>query len=212
VRLGLHFNLTEGRPLSAALARHWPVLPRLPHLLAAAHLRGLPQAALRAELQAQLAAFVQARGGGPSHIDGHQHVHHLPQVREALLELLAGLPSVQVRDTGDVRGPGHAFKRLVIERSGGRAMSHKLQSLGRQANTQLLGVYDFIDTDYRRLMQGWLAAVPERGGLVFCHPGMADGAAADPIAAARVRELAYLEGEDFEADLYAAGVCLGPDV
>ena len=27
---GLHFNLTEGRPLSPALARHWPQLPSLP--------------------------------------------------------------------------------------------------------------------------------------------------------------------------------------
>jgi len=39
VRIGLHFNLTEGRPLSAALAARWPAFPRLPALIVRAHLR-----------------------------------------------------------------------------------------------------------------------------------------------------------------------------
>jgi hypothetical protein len=37
--VGLHFNLSEGAPLSAELRAHWPVLPGLARLLAAAALR-----------------------------------------------------------------------------------------------------------------------------------------------------------------------------
>ena len=48
VELGLHFNLTEGTPLSPDLAAHWPVLPGLAKLLALAHLRRLPAAAIAA--------------------------------------------------------------------------------------------------------------------------------------------------------------------
>ena len=83
---GLHFNLTEGRPLSPALARCWPQLPSLPRLLLAAHAGRLPLAALADELAAQWDAFVQAAGVAPDFIDGHQHVHHLPGVRGLLLD------------------------------------------------------------------------------------------------------------------------------
>ncbi|OYU73744.1 MAG: hypothetical protein CFE32_20010, partial [Alphaproteobacteria bacterium PA3] len=50
---GLHLNLSEGVPLSPALARLWPQLPPLPRLIVAAHTGRLPLAALRDELAAQ---------------------------------------------------------------------------------------------------------------------------------------------------------------
>jgi hypothetical protein len=60
-------------------------------------------------------------------------------------------------------------------------------------------------------MQGWLSALPSEGALLFCHPGASSGSAADdPIGAARKREFEYLRGEEFVADLAAAGVVLGP--
>jgi predicted glycoside hydrolase/deacetylase ChbG (UPF0249 family) len=214
VRTGLHFNLTEGRPLSPELASLWPQFPALETLIVDAHLRRLPEAALRAELLAQMQAFEQGRGKAPSHVDGHQHVHHLPQVREALLTLLAPRADIRVRHTGRVCGPGFSVKRLLIEGTGGRTLGRQLVALSRQANMQLYGVYDFVQPDYRRLMQSWLADLPEEGSLVFCHPGEALAAKEaadsppDPIAAARVRELAYLASDDFKADLDAAGVRL----
>src|SRR5205823_3125456 len=49
LELGLHFNLSEGVPCSAELRAHWPTLPGLGRLLALAHLRMLPIAAIGAE-------------------------------------------------------------------------------------------------------------------------------------------------------------------
>lgn len=209
---GLHFNLTDGRPLSPALARHWPRLPSLPCLLLAALARRLPLAAIQDELAAQWQVFEAASGAAPDFIDGHQHVHHLPGVRGLLLGWLRSHP-VPVRSTAHVAGPGFGLKRWVIEHSGGRALAGALTHAGVPHNALLLGAYDFAATDYRALMQAWLAQVPVDGALLFCHPGRAslDGQAApDAIAAARVRELAYLAGDDFPADLAAAGVVLGP--
>ena len=205
---GLHLNLTEGAPLSAALARHWPQLPRLPRLIAAAHLGRLPLAALADELAAQLGAFHAATGRLPDHLDGHQHVHHLPGVRNLLLRLLDTLPPTTfVRSTAHVGGPGFAVKRWLIERTGGRALGRRLAQRGAAHNGVLIGCYDFIATDYRALVQRWLAALPAGGALLFCHPGDADGEA-DPIAAARLREAAYLGSAAFADDLVAAGVRL----
>lgn len=213
VRVGLHFNLTEGRPLAASLARVWPQLPSLPRLIALAHLRRLPRAPLQDEWEAQCQAFESVFGRPPAHVDGHQHIHHLPGVRGIVLAALDAAAGLTVRNTGHVDGPGHAVKRRLIEATGGRWLARRLQQRGRSANTRLLGVYDFTATDYRRLMQAWLAALPVSGGLVFCHPGEAVEAGAtaqavDPIAAARVRELAYLSSAAFSDDLAAAGVRL----
>jgi len=211
-QVGLHFNLTEGMPLSPALACVWPKLPALPRLIADAHLGRLPLAAIAAELAAQWQAVADGLGAAPDFIDGHQHVHHLPGVRQALLDWLQRQPAVPaVRNTGHLAGPGFGLKRWLIERTGGRALAKALRQRRWPHNSVLLGAYDFTAA-YRPLMQAWLRQVPASGALLFCHPGLAAavGDAPDAIAAARVRELAYLSGPEFAADLQAAGVVLTP--
>ena len=212
--LGLHFNLTEGAPLSPDLARVWPFLPGLERLMVLAHFGRLPKAPLAVELRAQRAAFADAVGHAPAFIDGHQHVHHLPGVRDILLDLLTDGGSRKappaVRNTGHVVGPGHAMKRMLIEQTGGEALQRLLRERGLRHNDALLGVYDFRGDGYRGLMRGWLAAAPASGGLVFCHPNHAEAIATDPIGEARRREAAYFAGAAFADDLAEAGVTVGP--
>lgn len=201
LRAGLHLNLTEGRPLSPALAALWPQLPALPSLIVQAHARRLPVAAVREEWRLQLDAFEQATGHAPTHIDGHQHVAHLPQLRELLLELLDRRPGVTARHTGRVDGPGFAFKRWVIANTGGRALGRELERQGRAQNRQLLGVYDFQGA-YRPWMQRWLNAAADEGALLFCHPGEPNEKGADDaIASARRIEFDYLASPSFADDL-----------
>ncbi|MGZ5275820.1 MAG: ChbG/HpnK family deacetylase [Caldimonas sp.] len=212
--LGLHFNLSEGAPLSADLARVWPELPGLERLIALAHLGRLPLPALAAEFRAQHDAFADAAGRAPAFVDGHQHVHHLPGIRTLLLEAIApgGArgEAPAVRNTGHVVGPGHGWKRMLIERTGGRALQRLLDRRGLRHNGALLGVYDFATSDYRRLVRGWLRAAPVSGGLVFCHPNHVVAASADPIGPARRREATYLASSAFADDLGEAGVSVGP--
>jgi chitin disaccharide deacetylase len=210
VEMGLHFNLTEGESLSEALRKHWPRLPSLGRLIAMAHLGRLPLDAVAAEFNAQRAAFERALGWPPGFVDGHQHVHHLPGVRDVVLAALDGSPEVAVRNTGRVLGPGFGFKRAVIAGTGGRALHRALVQRRRAHNAALLGVYDFKPGAYRRWMQSWLAAVPAEGALLFCHPGAANGSGVvDAIASARGPEAAYLASDEFTEDLAAARVTLG---
>ncbi|MEO8544122.1 MAG: ChbG/HpnK family deacetylase [Burkholderiaceae bacterium] len=210
VGMGLHLNLTEGVPLSTQLARVWPRLPSLPRLLVQTHLRLAPRQALQREIAAQWHAFVAATGRAPDFVDGHQHVHHLPVVRDALMAVLDTLPvRPAVRSTARVLGRAHAFKRWLIAATGGRALGRQLVRRALPHNGALLGVYDFHNTDYRALMQSWLGDLPPQGGLVFCHPGALSGLDAhDAIAAARGRELAYLSSDAFVQDLANAHVVL----
>jgi hypothetical protein len=212
VERGLHFNLTEGRPLSRDLLRVWGRFPKLPVLIACAHLRTLPRAALRAEFDAQFDAFVAATGAPPRFVDGHRHVHHLPVVRNILLDALAHCPTqVAVRNTGLVLGSGIERRRIVIERTGGRALLRRLRERGIAHNAALNGVYDRRATNYRALMRHWLATLPDQGALLACEPDadVAPGAA-DPAGAARARERAYLESADFDADLRVFDIVLAP--
>ena len=212
LELGLHFNLSEGAPLSAELRSRWPTLPGLARVLAAAALHTLPLAAIAAEFRAQADTFADALGRAPAFVDGHQHVHALPGVREIVLDTIAAWPiRPAVRNTAHLRGPGAAFKRRVIEASGGRALERALVARGIAHNRVLLGAYAFDAIVYRALVQRWLAAAPPEGGLLFCHPcAAAADSGTDPIADARRREAAYLASDAFATDLAAAGVTIGP--
>ena len=211
VDIGLHLNLTEGRPLSRPLAAIWPRLPQLRGLILQSYLGQLPVPELRVELQAQLEAFRSAIGAEPAYVDGHQHIHHLPGLRDMILDMADRMqPRAAVRNTAHLRGSGFGLKRWLIRNTGARRMIREIHRRGLSHNAVLLGAYDFRQTDYRTLMQGWLKQVPEAGALLFCHPGYAAGEGiADGIIAARERELAYLGSDAFPADIALAKVQLG---
>ncbi len=82
--VGLHFNLTEGEPLSPAFRR---LLPRNRLLLAL--LTGeITQSSIEQEFLAQLSRL-RAEGIKPSHIDSHQHIHIFPGVFRVVSEYCA---------------------------------------------------------------------------------------------------------------------------
>lgn len=88
--LGLHVNLTEGRPVSplsqssGLLAEHGCFLGKMP-FREAAEAGAIQLEALYGEVRAQLQKFVQLAGRLPAHVDGHQHVHVVPEVAPCLL-------------------------------------------------------------------------------------------------------------------------------
>ena len=65
---GLHFNLTDGEPLSRELRSRWPRLASLPSLIAMAHLARLPLRAIECAWQAQWQHFVDATGAAPGFV------------------------------------------------------------------------------------------------------------------------------------------------
>ena len=210
VQLGLHFNLTLGRPLSRRLGRIWPSFPPLPRLVALAHLGLLPRGALRAEFHAQFGAYVKAAGRPPQFIDSRQQVHHLPTIRGILLDAVEHIqPMPALCSTVPVPGAGFDLKRRFIERSGALALAGELRRRVIPHNRALLGVYDYRRTDYRALMRDWLTKLPSEGALLCCHPGAVTSAhEGDEVGGARLRELNYLGSEEFSQDLEEAGVTL----
>ena len=85
--VGLHLTLTGPfRPLSKSFAplRDGAFLP-LGATLSAAVLHRFNHDMLVDEFMSQLRMFVHSLGRPPDFIDGHQHVHLFPQIREAVV-------------------------------------------------------------------------------------------------------------------------------
>jgi predicted glycoside hydrolase/deacetylase ChbG (UPF0249 family) len=192
---GLHLNLTE-----AFAPGQWQ--RGLGALILSAYVGGLPARRLRQAIAQQLDAFEQHLGSAPSFVDGHQHVHQLPRVREALLEELARrYPTTRpwLRHTAPPPGSAHAsgFKPRLIAALGSTRLARLARDMGFAQNRGMVGVYDFAGTapGYADRLAGWCEDLPD-GGLLICHPA-AQVQPGDPIAAARVREFEVLGGDAF---------------
>lgn len=211
--IGLHVTLTGTfAPLTAGMAGPRGIFPALSALLLSALARRLDPGAVAAEVEAQFLAFVEAFGGPPDHVDGHQHVHVLPVVRQAVLAATARhAPKAWLRDVTPAGGALHGFDlkgRLIGAFSIGFARD--AGKLGLATNTGFGGAYDFsADHDFPTLLTHFLKGVPE-GGLVMVHPGRVDDplTARDPLTHQREVEYEVLRGEGMRAILDAADVRL----
>jgi predicted glycoside hydrolase/deacetylase ChbG (UPF0249 family) len=214
--IGLHVTLTgKFKPMSLGFrpTRHGTFLS-LAEMMVRGRLGLLSRKRLTVEIATQLEAFVMRFGQTPDFIDGHQHVHLFPQVREALLDVVkATAPHAWVRQCGGVPTLPIAFwdyKTRILD-----ALSGKFRKLAAKhdlaTNPAFSGVYDFTaDTvDFARLFPGFLRDLPPRS-VVMCHPGFVDAELErlDPLTAQREREYAYLAGDGFPGVLRAHGVAL----
>lgn len=204
---GLHFNLTCGAPLTA-MPRLAPAgeLPKLPVVLRSGLLGRLPAEEIAAELEAQLSAFEDAMGRMPDFIDGHQHVHALPGVRNVFAEVLTRrYPNAKpyLRDPSDrliaiwARG-GHRGKALLLSALAS-PFALRMRELGFALNEGFSGYSGFdAGGDYAADFAGYLRH-PGRRHLVMCHPGEVDDELLrlDPATASRPVETAFFLSQRF---------------
>ena len=216
VAIGLHVTLTgKFKPMSPGFrpTRHGTFLS-LAEMMVRGRLGLLNRKRLAVEIATQLEAFVTQFGQSPDFIDGHQHVHLFPQVREALLDVMKETaPQAWVRQCGGVPTLPISFwdyKTRILD-----ALSGKFRKLaakrGIGTNPAFAGVYDFTadKVDFTRLFPGFLRDLPPRS-VVMCHPGFVDAELErlDPLTTQREREYAYLAGDGFPGVLRAHGVVL----
>jgi predicted glycoside hydrolase/deacetylase ChbG (UPF0249 family) len=212
--LGLHLTLTAPfRPLSVGFAPlHDGCFLPLKSMLRTAMARRLRRDALAAEIAVQLAAFVAAFGHPPDFIDGHQHVHLLPQVRDAFLEVVQkAAPHAWVRQCGRARNARrlHDRKGLTLDILNVR-FRNKAHRLGVATNPAFAGTYDFNrKADYARIFPRFLAGLPDHG-LIMCHPGFVDAELTrlDPLTTLREHEYEFFISDDFPKLLESQGAAL----
>lgn len=217
--IGLHLTLNDLAPLSRMpqLAPNGR-LPKYGSLLRRAYCRRLPRQEIVEELLRQLDAFESVFRSPPAFLDGHLHVHQLPVVRDAVIEVfrrrLAGTGTylrncserlsilcqrrVSVARAWTINLPGIGLRRL--------AARHHIPT-----NQGFSGLYDFSgDVPYAQLFERFVVAA-RPGSIVVCHPGIVDAElrAQDSLTDQREVEYRYFLSPAFPAALAKAGVRLG---
>jgi predicted glycoside hydrolase/deacetylase ChbG (UPF0249 family) len=212
--LGLHVTLTGPfRPLSKGFAPvregAFPPLNEMMRLAAARRLQSEP---ITIEIATQLEAFLAAFGRFPDFVDGHQHVHLLPVVRDAFLRVVSEIaPNAWVRQCGrsGVRRRLRDRKALVLDvlSLGFRAQARRR---GLATNPGFAGAYAFTPkARFGEIFPRFLNGLPD-GGLVMCHPGFVDAAlkGLDSLTDLREHEFAFFNSDAFPAVLAEHGVTL----
>lgn len=210
--IGLHLDFTE-----------FPLVPgsrnSLGRLIAQSLLHRLSRTQIRSEIRIQLDIYESVLGHGPAFVDGHQHVHQLPGIREELLAELGDrygktLPWIRrtrvVPESWPDNPVSSRFKACVIEWLGAGRLSVAARRLGFSQNRGLLGVYDFHggQARYSALVRGWLRAARD-GDLLMCHPGL--GTSSVPShGAARAAEYQVLSSRAMDDFVREGGILLCP--
>lgn len=195
IDIGLHLNFTEGPGLSDHFQ---DALPGLKTMLWRSHCHLLPSHQVEEEIRAQLDAFCETFDSSPAFIDGHQHIHHLPQVREALLKILREkeLEHIWLRSVTPLISQTNSLKSKIIEYSGAIKFKKQLTQCEVKTNTAFAGVYSLSEKEsFPYLIAKWLENLPDYG-LIMCHPSQPASSDIDHLPA-RIKEFDFLMSAQF---------------
>lgn len=193
LQVGLHFNLTfpsaqPGRPVIAVLA---------------AALSGtINRERLRKALDEQWESFVGAMGRPPDFVDGHQHVHVFPIIRELVIEKVrregtdCWIRNLRLSPEG-----GEGLPKTLLLTWLNRPFRLLLGKAAVRSNRYFLGFRPYhASFHFENAFRQWLR-VAARGTLIMCHPAADARDGTDPIRQCRFEEFRYLVSRRFEADL-----------
>lgn len=215
IDVGLHFNLTEGQGL---VDNSQLVFTPIGKLLITAFLGRLNYQAITNEFSAQLKQFNDYFGKMPDFIDGHQHVHHLPIIREAILsvyqqqlQVMTHKPYLRI-SSNDYLTCLQDYKNFpktqIICFTGAMRLKKRLQQLNIPHNQNFAGIYNFSQSqNYRNFFLYFIKQI-KHSGLIMCHPGCASSDVSDPLNQSRVNEYNYFLSANFLEDCAANRVVL----
>jgi predicted glycoside hydrolase/deacetylase ChbG (UPF0249 family) len=210
LQIGLHFNLTLAFEKSIFNTS-------LNQLILLSQLRLLDPLLIQKSLILQIDTFENTFQFSPDFIDGHQHVHQFPQIREVLIaEMIRryGQQTPWVRSTvlpNISKKIPDAFKCRLLNILGGTYFLQLLKQHNIPHNHGFLGVYGFdarTAEDYQQNMQRWISLAQE-DTLLMCHPANRL-VEEDPIRSARVIEYNYLKSQRFAEDLNMKNLQIKP--
>ncbi len=182
VDVGLHLTLTDQKPLGImpSLAPEG-CFPSLRHLIFLSLTKRLAAEEMKAEIHRQIDAFETHMGRPPDFVDGHHHVHQLPGIQDAVINV--------VKERLNKRGffirccwesPARIISRRIhITRAlfvatPGWLLRKRLLKDGIAFNQGFSGVHSFTSgVDFYYLMEKFITA-QKNGGLIMCHPGFPD--------------------------------------
>ncbi|MEM7215375.1 MAG: ChbG/HpnK family deacetylase [Pseudomonadota bacterium] len=220
VEIGLHLTFTEYKPISVPLGLTSDErFGSIGSLILKSHFGMVEQDEVSVEMAHQFDRFNHVFGRPPDFVDGHQHVHLLPILRETLLrsapENLANggwLRSCHQSLAGIFR-TGTDITRTSIIANLAKPLKRSLAKSQIETNELFLGVNDFSGKGYPEMMAKWLKTAADFDGctVIMCHPGHVSegkGSVFDPISQHRPHEFVYFASAQFLLDMESSGLSL----
>ncbi len=212
IQVGLHLDLTSH------FTDQFGCHHKLSELICSAYTRQLNLQHLEEIIEFQWNRFSEVCGRSPDFIDGHQHVHQLPIVRDALFSIITkkGWGSQQnhwlrVCHSRHWRG----YKAMLISILGAKCFQQKALQMDIDTNSDFAGVYNFDEhSNLKNLWDSWLNGLRGKTPVMMCHVAMpskshsqndSDGIVNDAIYSARVNEYKWLASESFQLLLNSKG-------
>jgi predicted glycoside hydrolase/deacetylase ChbG (UPF0249 family) len=215
VAIGLHLAFTAPlRPLSKGFKTlREGAFPPLATTARLALTYRFDHAALVGEITAQMQRFLDTFGRAPDFVDGHHHVHVLPQISDAVLEVIPGAaPNAWLRQCGRAVPLAQRFsdpKGLLLDLFSYR-FRRRAAARGLRTNPAFAGTYEFdASANFAALFPRFLDSLPD-GSVVMCHPGFVDAELErlDPLTTLREKEYAFFASDAFPVVLANHGVAL----
>jgi len=218
IQVGLHVTLTEYAPLTSMPTFTSEKFPSIGNLLLRTHSKRISPVEIENEISAQVNRFEEIFGFSPHFLDGHQHAHILPGIRQAVVKVAKERLSSNgwirscYQPIGSILSTRTSLPRTLLISLLARGLAKLSHANGIASNKAFYGVNNFTaDASYRELMKKWLAAAAQDKGSVvcMCHPAIGsspDSGVYDPIAEHRPYEHAYLSSDGFLQDLRSAGI------
>jgi predicted glycoside hydrolase/deacetylase ChbG (UPF0249 family) len=157
--------------------------------------------------------FLDTFGRAPDFVDGHHHVHVLPQISDAVLEVTPGAaPNAWLRQCGRAVPLAQRFsdpKGLLLDLFSYR-FRRRATARGLRTNPAFAGTYAFdASANFAALFPRFLDCLPD-GSVVMCHPGFVDAELEqlDPLTTLREKEYAFFASDAFPVVLANHGVAL----
>jgi predicted glycoside hydrolase/deacetylase ChbG (UPF0249 family) len=219
ISLGVHFNLSEGSPVSSGLKRLTGPDGCFRGKRATQHLlvrHGDPEmeTEIRMELEAQIGMLLDA-GIQLDHLDGHQHVHILPAVIRTAIAAAKShaipwirIPEEQPIHLGDL--PDNEAEEALFFCAHAAAARPLFRESGVLIPDHFRGLYlkgRLPDSHWMEFLKG----IPQGITELMVHPGRVSASfASNPFSRFstrdREKELQALTDEGFRRSLLAAGV------
>lgn len=212
IQVGLHLDLTSH------FTHQFGCNYKLSKLIFSAYSRQLNMQHLEKIIEFQWGRFSDVYGRPPDFIDGHQHVHQLPIVRDALFAVIIkkGWHLQQnhwLRSCDNKHWRG--YKAMIISALGAKCFQRKAHALGINTNSDFAGVYNLNENaNLKKSWGNWLSELHGKTPLIMCHVAMPstlnrqnypDEMAQDPIYSARLNEYKWLASDNFQILLRAKG-------
>lgn len=219
--IGLHFTLTEqvnSKHFIRSCFKNKNI--SLLELLIRSKLRLVSFDKIYEILNYQYNAFIKEFNKQPDFIDGHQHIHQFPVVRDVFIKFYKDNKLVSnncfLRTTYPLYGSKDLLKQIIIKASGSKIFARLIKKNNIPTNIGFSGLYKLKSESYENIRSCYKYFFSEvkHNSLIMCHPGLqadrseGEGEGLDEIATRRVLEYKYFISKDFDDDLKCAGLII----